>query len=1267
MRSSVVRALPALLALLTVPALAAVPVATGSLAAVSGSQAAAATGGDLSVTSLTVEHQVEPLGIDVAHPRLGWVLGTEAPGGKQAAYEIEVSSTPGGSGDVWDSGKVASTTSYDVGYAGPALESRTRYYWRVRVWDQSQVASGWSEQQWFETAFLTQDAFHGDWIGARAKSVVASLGGANWIWYPAGNPTDSAPVGTRYFRRELVLPDDGRVTAADLQITADDNFVLYVNGTEVGRSPDKADSWSTESDIDLTAELQPGRNVLAVQSANTQPGPSGLIAKLHVEQAGHDPLTVVTDADWKSFDAAVDGWQAPDFDDSSWPAALVATAYGNAPWYSFVSAETPAEPLLRKDFATDRAIRSARVYVVGLGYYKLFLNGERVGDHELDPAFTVYDKTALYATYDVTDALQAGDNALGVSLGRGYYAQLNPDEWVSSPWHGEPKLKLELDITYADGTTKQVVSDTSWSLDSGPTTSESLWFGETYDARREQAGWNDTGFDDDAWSAARVVPAPGAELRAESFPPIKVTETLPEPEVTTPGSGNRVYDFGTPTAGWARVGLSGPAGAQVTITYGEKLNADGTVNNVGGFGMQLQKYVYTLKGDGVETYAPSYSYAGFRYVQVSAPSGVTVESVKGERVHTAVETTGDFTSSDDLLNRYHEAQADTILNNLHSVPTDTPMYEKRPYTADAFLAADSAIASYDMENFYENWMRAHRDDQTAAGNIGQTVPGTGGAKEVIDPVWGASYVLLNWDLYWYYGDIQPLADNYDGMKKWLDFYTDKIAGTGYIYTGSSYADWLAPGYAQPPEGARLAGTAYLYKTTTALARIARALGRDGDAQQLDTRAATIADAFNATFYDASSGSYVDDPDAGYRQTSNLLPLSLGLVPDAQRAKVVASLVGDIKDKGVHLNTGALGTKLILPVLTDTGNGELAYQVATNPTYPGWGYWFQQLDATTMWEEWGEGSRSHQHAFMGTVDDWLFQRVAGIEPLAPGYAKVKVQPYALGDLKNASAHVQSPYGPVRADWTRGADVFTLKVQVPVGATGEIHVPIGSGDGLDAPAGASFVSMQDGFATYDVGSGSYEFRSGDVAPELTQARVSATAVAGVYGRATTVVATVTGSAPTGDVTFTEAGKTLGTAHVVGGTARLSIGGTALAAGRHTLSLAYGGDTANTTATGTATVRIAKASARLSVRVRPAKVHARTRAKVAVRVSAVGVHPAGRVQVLRGKKVVAQGRLSRSGTVTLRLPRQHAGVHRFRVIYLGNPDVTKVVKVVTVRVRR
>lgn len=1052
-----------------------VPAASASPYAPSTSlpSAPAATSG-LKVIGVEVEHQENPLGIDVERPRFGWTLEAPTSHAVQSAYQIVVSDEAGDA-VVWDSGKVESARSFDVEYAGPALESRTRYSWSVRVWDEGGRASAWSEAAWFETAFIAPGEFGGDWIGAQDELPTPSFEGSSWIWHPQGNPADSAPVGSRYFRRTFELPAGQAITSAEMQLTADDAFTLHVNGEEAARSPRVQDAWRTATVVDIAAYLQPGSNVIAIEAINTQPGPAGLLGTLEVElDSGGDPVRLVTDDTWVSSDTEAEGWQQPEFDGSAWPAALEAAAYGSGPWGSSVTAAVPPEPLLRREFTADQPIESARVYVSGLGYYKLFVNGGRIGDHELDPGFTVYDKTVLYATYDVTDALRAGDNAIGVSLGRGYYAMTRPDEWMTSPWHGEPKLKLQLDITYTDGTTDQILSDDSWKLAEGPTRSESLWFGETYDARLERPGWTAPGYDDTGWRPARVVPTPQGRLTAQQFPPIKVTEPLTAGEVTEPRDGVHVYDFTDPTAGWAKIAVTGPVGAEVKITYGEKLRNDGTVDNAGAFGMAMQVYTYILDGDGLETYRPSYSYAGFRYVQVEVPDGVEVESVEGERVHSAVPPTGDFRSSSDLLDRYHSAQANTILNNLHSVPTDTPMYEKRPYTADGQLISDSAIANFDVQEFYANWMRAHRDDQTAEGTVGHTVPGTVGGKDIVDPVWSASFVLVTWDLYWYYGDTRVVEENYDAMKAWLDHFEDEVAATDGIYTGFSYGDWLAPGAAYPPEGTRLTGTAYLHMTATAMADMATALGHDADAQHFDDFADSLASAINTEFYDEQKGAYYDDPAAGYRQTSNLFPLSLGIVPAEHREAVVANLVKDIEDRGVHLNTGALGTKIILPVLTDLGYGDLAYDIATNPTYPGWGYWFEQLGATTMWEEWHEGSRSHQHAFLGTVEDWLYQRVAGIEPAAPGYTEIRIKPHPVGDLTNAAAHVDSPLGRVASAWTRKQGVLTLRTQVPVGATADVFVPAASRRVVVAPAGATFVQMEDGFARFEVGSGKHTFR-------------------------------------------------------------------------------------------------------------------------------------------------------------------------------------------------
>src|SRR6266568_1405495 len=279
------------------------------------------------VGGLTTEHQVNPLGIDVAAPRLGWVLSADEHGVGQSAYEIAVSTSAGGSADVWDSGKVSSSQSFDIAYAGPQLHSRTRYFWRARVWDAAGAVSQWSDPASFETAFLAPSDFHGAWIGAHDTPAAPSLNGANWIWYPEGDPANSAPAGTRYFRRAFDLPAGDQISKASFALTADDGFTLYVNGQQLASSPRVTDSWRTAMVVDVAASLHAGRNVIAIEAINTATSPAGLIGKLHVEGSVGDPLDLVTDNSWKSSNTTTTGWQQPDFDDSAWLAALEAAPY----------------------------------------------------------------------------------------------------------------------------------------------------------------------------------------------------------------------------------------------------------------------------------------------------------------------------------------------------------------------------------------------------------------------------------------------------------------------------------------------------------------------------------------------------------------------------------------------------------------------------------------------------------------------------------------------------------------------------------------------------------------------------------------------------------------------------------------------------------------------------------------------------------------------------------------------------------------------------
>jgi alpha-L-rhamnosidase len=763
--------------------------------------------------------------------------------------------------------------------------------------------------------------------------------------------------------------------------------------------------------------------------------------------------------------------------------------------------QEPAAPLLRKEFTLNSDITRARLRIVGLGFYQLALNGLRIGDQVLDPAPTIFNKTALYVTHDVTRALRRGANAIGVTLGRGYFGDYQSDgaiDWWDAPWNSEPRLLLQLDIQYADGSTARVVSDGTWKIADGPIVSDSVNFGEVYDARREWSGWTQPKFDDSSWMAAPVVPAPAPRLRAAAMEPITIAETLRPVSVDSQHAGVLVYDFGITTAGWTRITVQGQAGTTITLTHGEKLNGDGTVDHDTGFTIQpaerAQVDRYTLKGGPPETWEPSFTRHGFRYVQVSGtPELPHMIRVEARVNHNAVASVGRFDSSSSLFNTMHQAMRATVLNNLMGIPTDAPMYEKLGWTGDAYQINDAAMLNFGMQRFYTQWLNTFEDAQDADGRIPVTVPNFPVLDSFapIDPSWSGAYILISWNMYQYYGDTRILQAHYDSMKRFVDLLESRIASTGYIWPDepdafSSFGDVYSPGGTgptgdnfSPPEGPSLTATGAVYDVTRKLANIARVLGQAADATHYDALADRIGAAFNLAFFDSSANVYhTKKLDAGYRQTSNLVPLSLGLVPPDHRSAVLDNLVADIHAHDDHLNTGTIGTKMILPVLTDNGYGDLAYTIAAQTTYPSWGYWFTQLGATTMWEQWEATARSHDHAFFGTVDDWFYTRLAGIRPAAPGYETILIKPFVpSAGVDNASATIDTIRGRVSSEWARSNRAINLRVEIPGNTVAEVQIP------ADAPsavvvnphAGATFVRFEGGYAVYSVNSGTYTFRS------------------------------------------------------------------------------------------------------------------------------------------------------------------------------------------------
>ena len=594
--------------------------------------------------NLQCEFRSNPLGIDVDQPRLIWQVQSDERDQRQSAYQILVASSKellqNNLGDLWDSGKIYSDETVGIAYSGKPLASGTTCFWKVKVWDNHGRASHWSAPAKWSIGLLEQTDWQGKWIGLDQGEKTNDFGGAQWIWFPEGNPAESAPVCTRYFRRVFELPANQEVSAAIIEITADDQFDMYVNGRTAGNG----NGWGSPKAIDLAAFLKPGKNIFAVEARNVgnNPNPAGVLGKLKIEFAQGTPMTLTTGEGWKSATNAEAGWTALAFDDSAWTNAKLVGEYGTQSWGIIQSDDRPLPArYLRREFSVEKKVRRATAYICGLGLSELYLNGQKVSEDVLSPAIAEYDKRAFYVTYDVTGQLRRGENAIGVILGNGRFFAPRVRVPAECRTFGYPKLLLQLNVEYTDGTTAQIVSDENWKLtDAGPIHANNEFDGEQYDARVEMPGWSQTKFDDSTWQPAQLV-QPGAPiLSAQIGEPIRVLETMHPVAITNPKPGVYIYDLGQNMAGWCRLKVSGPAGTVVKLRHGEEINPDGSLYTANMRSAKAEDS-YTLKGSGVEIYEPHFTHHGFRFVEVTGfPGKPDLDAIEGEVVHDALPKVG---------------------------------------------------------------------------------------------------------------------------------------------------------------------------------------------------------------------------------------------------------------------------------------------------------------------------------------------------------------------------------------------------------------------------------------------------------------------------------------------------------------------------------------------------------------------------------------------------------------------------------------------------
>jgi alpha-L-rhamnosidase len=1054
---------------------------------------------------LRCEYRVNPQGIDVPDPRLSWVLtpvNPKARGLSQSAYRILVASNEtalrGNAGDLWDSGKIASADSIQVAYHGKALNSGAVAFWKVQVWDQDGQPGEWSAPAQWSMGLLHAEDWKGKWIGRDEAGVYKDsasdyqlLERAHWIW-GTPNAQAGAPIGDRFFRARFTVPAGRQVKRALSVIGADNSADVYLNGEPIAVES----KVPLPHAVDITHLVRPGENVIAVRATHSRADrPAGLIGGVRVEFASGEPVLLQTGNHWLAIASPEAGWEKPGFLDAAWQSARDLGAFGMAPWegVGFVAEHRLPARLLRKEFSVAKKLRRASVSYSGLGLSELYLNGAKVGDHVLSPGLTDYDKHVLYVTFDVTRQLAQGKNAIALMLGNGrYYAPRN-DVPIRTRDFGYPKALVQLDLEFEDGTRMAVVSDDSWKFTAdGPIRANNEYDGEEYDARMEIAGWNRAGFDDSKWEAARIVAAPAGMMAAQMAEPLRVTQTLKPLSVKKLRPGVFIFDMGQNLVGWCRLKVSGPKGTQVKLRHAETLAPDGSLY-VDNLRSAKAEDIYTLKGEGAEFYEPRFTYHGFRYVEVTGfPGEPTIATLDARVVHDDMERAGEFTSSNDLLNKIHHNMFWGIRGNYRSIPTDCPQRDERQgWLGDRGQVSRSESYMFDVASFYEKWMTDLEDSQRPTGSIPDVSPNYWPLYND-DLTWPGTIIFVHGMLYDQYGDKRVLARGYPAMKKWLDY--EKTFVKDGLISKDQYADWCVP-----PEDPKLIhskdparvtdktliASSYYYQLLRTMSRYARILDRPTDAADFEMQADQIQDTFQRRFFKLESSMY----DNG-TQTSSILPLFFGMIPADFRPAVVQSLVRNIEQKSDgHVGTGLVGAQWLMRTLSDNGHADLAFKIATQKTYPGWGYMVEQ-GATTIWELWNGNTadpamNSGNHVMqIGDLAVWMYEYLAGIrtDPEKPGFQHSIIHPYPAGDLSFVKATHKTMYGPLASSWKREKGEFTLDVTIPANTTATVWVPakdtsavMESGRKAADVKGVKLVRSENGAAVFEVPSGAYTFKS------------------------------------------------------------------------------------------------------------------------------------------------------------------------------------------------
>lgn len=782
------------------------------------------------------------------------------------------------------------------------------------------------------------------------------------------------------------------------------------------------------------------------------------------------------------------GWSEP----ATWQMGLLTPADWQAKWITPGYKEDSLEhhcPLFRKEFSLNKKIRTATAYITAHGLYEAQINGRRIGDAYLTPGWTSYNKRLEYQAYDVAGLLRDGENAVGATLGDGWYRGHVGYDPTPNLYGKDIALLFQLHITYTDGTTATIVSDNSWKSSTGAIRSSEIYYGETIDARKAQKGWAEPGFNDKDWYGVKEEDFNKSNLIATINEPVKQHEVFKPVKIFKTKKGDQIIDFGQNLVGWVRLKVSGKAGDKIVLSHAEVMDKFGEFYTENLRSARSQD-TYILSGNGEETFEPHFTWQGFRFVKVEGyPGEIKPGNFEAITLYSDMKPMGSFSCSNAMVNQLQHNIQWGQKGNFLDVPTDCPQRDERlGWTGDAQVFSRTASYNMNVKNFFSKWLKDVAADQYSSGAVPHVIPDVikrKGFEPGGSTGWSDCATIIPWNMYLAYGDKRVLENQYSSMKAWVDYMMHQSKNNLWN-TGGHFGDWLFYSVNDDTDGESAITNKYLIAqcfygySTQLLIDAAKVLGKQEDVVFYSNLLAKIKDAYQRE-YVTPNGLISSDT-----QTAYVLALQFDMLPENLRQQAAARLADNIARYGDHLTTGFLGTPYLCHVLSRFGYTNVAYKLLLQETYPSWLYPVK-MGATTVWERW-DGIKpdstfetptmnSFNHYSYGAIGDWMYRVVSGIDTRQdePGYKHITIKPHRGGNFTYANADYETPYGKVSSHWKLENGNFLLDVEIPANTTATVYVPVKDGSATINEDGETLngLKVEDGYAVVDEGSGSYSF--------------------------------------------------------------------------------------------------------------------------------------------------------------------------------------------------